>query len=245
MVAITGVSAAASLGEIRGIIAGQATMQLQWRRGLAATWTSVNPILLDGEVGYETDTNKFKVGDSVTSWSSLSYYETALLARANHTGTQTASTISDFDTEVSNNSAVAANTAKTSNANHTGDVTGSTALTIALGITHAWTAQQNSATNALTDAANISWDLDASQRASVTLTDNRTLDNPTNLVDGGTYTLIVTQDATGTRTLAYGSAYKWPGGSAPTLSTAANAVDILEFSSDGTNMYGNFRLAYA
>lgn len=52
-------------------------------------------------------------------------------ARANHTGTQTASTISDFDTEVANNSAVVANTAKVTNATHTGDVTGSTALTIA------------------------------------------------------------------------------------------------------------------
>jgi len=56
-----------------------------------------------------------------------------LKARANHSGTQTASTISDFDTEVANNSAVTANTAKVSNATHTGDVTGSTALTIAAG----------------------------------------------------------------------------------------------------------------
>jgi hypothetical protein len=55
------------------------------------------------------------------------------LARANHTGSQAASTISDFDTEVSNNSAVAANTAKVTNATHTGDVTGSTSLTIASG----------------------------------------------------------------------------------------------------------------
>ena len=52
-------------------------------------------------------------------------------ARANHAGTQLASTISDFDTEVSNNSSVTANTAKVTNATHTGDVTGATALTIA------------------------------------------------------------------------------------------------------------------
>jgi hypothetical protein len=51
--------------------------------------------------------------------------------RSIFTGTQTASTISDFDTEVSNNASVAANTAKVTNATHTGDVTGSTALTIA------------------------------------------------------------------------------------------------------------------
>jgi hypothetical protein len=54
-------------------------------------------------------------------------------SRANHTGTQTASTISDFDAAVSSNSAVALNTAKVSNATHTGDVTGSTTLTIANG----------------------------------------------------------------------------------------------------------------
>ena len=42
----------------------------------------------------------------------------ALLARANHTGSQTASTISDFDTEVSNNTDVTANTAKVTNATH-------------------------------------------------------------------------------------------------------------------------------
>lgn len=51
--------------------------------------------------------------------------------RSIFTGTQTASTISDFDTEVSNNASVAANTAKVTNATHTGDVTGSTALTLA------------------------------------------------------------------------------------------------------------------
>lgn len=52
------------------------------------------------------------------------------LDRTNHTGTQLASTISDFDTEVSNNTDVTANTAKVTNATHTGDVTGATALTI-------------------------------------------------------------------------------------------------------------------
>ena len=60
--------------------------------------------------------------------------DATLLARANHTGTQTASTISDFDTEVANNTAVAANTAKVTNATHTGEVTGSTVLTIADGV---------------------------------------------------------------------------------------------------------------
>ena len=67
------------------------------------------------------------VEDGATANSS----DATLLARSNHTGTQTVSTISDFDTEVANNSAVSLNTAKVTNATHTGDVTGATALTIA------------------------------------------------------------------------------------------------------------------
>jgi hypothetical protein len=53
-------------------------------------------------------------------------------ARVNHTGTQAATTITDFDTEVGLASAVVSNSAKVTNATHTGDVTGSTALTIAV-----------------------------------------------------------------------------------------------------------------
>jgi hypothetical protein len=56
-----------------------------------------------------------------------------LLSRANHTGTQPVSTITNFATEVANNSAVAANTAKVTNATHSGEVTGSGVLTITLG----------------------------------------------------------------------------------------------------------------
>ncbi len=47
---------------------------MRWRRGTAAEWTAADPILLDGEPGYETDTGKLKVGDGSTSWTGLSYY---------------------------------------------------------------------------------------------------------------------------------------------------------------------------
>jgi hypothetical protein len=78
----------------------------------------------DGTIDFAVD----KTGD----WTGTldTYDASALLSRSNHTGTQTASTISDFDTEVSNNTSVAANTLKVTNATHTGDVTGSSALTI-------------------------------------------------------------------------------------------------------------------
>lgn len=106
------------------------------------------------------------------------------------------------------------------------------------------TAQQYFATSGLTDGATISWNLDTAQMASVTLGGNRTLANPTNMHDGGCYTLRVKQDATGSRTLAYGNAYKWPASTAPTLTTTANAVDILTFVSDGSSMFGTILKAF-
>jgi hypothetical protein len=101
-----------------------------------------------------------------------------------------------------------------------------------------YTKAQNFNATVLTDAANISWDASANQVCSVVLGGDRTLDNLINMKDGATYILTAKQDATGSRTLAYGSAYKWPGGTAPVLSTDANSVDIITFVSDGASMYG-------
>ena len=42
-------------------------VQMQQRRDTAANWTSANPTLLSGELGYETDTGKFKIGDASTA----------------------------------------------------------------------------------------------------------------------------------------------------------------------------------
>lgn len=47
--------------------------QIQFRRSIATDWVAVNPILSAGEVGYETDSRKFKIGDGTTSWNSLGY----------------------------------------------------------------------------------------------------------------------------------------------------------------------------
>lgn len=77
----------------------------------------------------------------------------------------------------------------------------------------------------LTDAATIATDASLSNTFLVTLGGNRTLGNPTNLQNGQILNWLVTQDGTGSRTLAYGSLFRWAGGVAPTLSTAANARD--------------------
>ena len=46
------------------------------RNDVAAAWTAANPVLMKGEIGIETDTNKFKIGDGITAWSALSYVGT-------------------------------------------------------------------------------------------------------------------------------------------------------------------------
>ena len=48
--------------------------KIQVRRDTAANWTSVNPTLSDGELGYETNTGYMKIGNGSTQWSSLSYF---------------------------------------------------------------------------------------------------------------------------------------------------------------------------
>ena len=92
-----------------------------------------------------------------------------------------------------------------------------------------------------TYAASYTPDFDGGNVKQVTLTGNITINNPTNIEAGATYLFILKQDATGSRTVSFGTSYKFPSGTAPTLSTGANAVDILSFVSDGTNLYGVFQ----
>jgi len=81
----------------------------------------------------------------------------------------------------------------------------------------------------LTDAATITPDFGANQNFTVTLGDNRTLANPTNPVVGQTGSIFLVQDGTGSRTLSFGTQYDFSGGTAPTLSTTAAAVDRIDY----------------
>ena len=94
-----------------------------------------------------------------------------------------------------------------------------------------------SPTITLTDGATISWNTAEGQVAEVTLGGNRTMAAPTNVKDGAFYSLKVIQDGTGSRTISWNAVFKFTGATAPTLSTAANSVDFVVFSSDGTNLY--------
>ncbi|PZR35780.1 hypothetical protein [Caulobacter segnis] len=80
----------------------------------------------------------------------------------------------------------------------------------------------------LADAATIAVDMSNFLNAKVTLGGNRTLANPTNVKEGQSGLIRITQDATGSRTLAFGSAWKFSGG-APSLTTTAGAVDLIAY----------------
>jgi hypothetical protein len=111
-------------------------------------------------------------------------------------------------------------------------VNGSTGAVSNVAVTNtaqSFSAAQRGTVSALTDGATITPDFAVANNFSVTLAGNRTLANPSNLTAGQTGTIVITQDATGSRTLAYGSNWKFPGGTAPTLTTTANAVDVISY----------------
>jgi hypothetical protein len=92
-----------------------------------------------------------------------------------------------------------------------------------------FTAAQRGTISALTDGATITADFAAANNFSVTLGGSRTLANPSNQTAGQSGCIWITQDGTGSRTLAYGSQWDFTNGTAPTLSTTAAAVDCLVY----------------
>ena len=121
--------------------------RMQQRKGTAAQWTAANPILNAGEIGWESDTNKFKIGDGTNHWADLDYF-----ADINSTAnpafgssiTFEGSTANEFETvlqitdptadrtitfpDASGTVALAANVAALSGAAFTGAITGTDLL---------------------------------------------------------------------------------------------------------------------
>lgn len=94
-------------------------------------------------------------------------------------------------------------------------------------------------TTTLTDGATVNWNISDGTVATLTLGGNRTMAAPTNL-SVRTFILVLIQDGTGSRTVTWNSVFKWPGGVAPVLSTAAGAKDVISMFCDGTNLYGSY-----
>ena len=92
-----------------------------------------------------------------------------------------------------------------------------------------WTAGQRGEITALTSATTVTPDMADSNHFSCTMAHNITFANPSNLTAGQTGSIFLTQDGTGSRTASWGTYWDWAGGTAPTLTTTAAAVDRIDY----------------
>jgi hypothetical protein len=97
------------------------------------------------------------------------------------------------------------------------------------GAANAWSKTQTPVTATLTYATNIDWDMSSVQVARLTMAGNATMNAPTNIPPFTSFTIFVSQDATGNRSLAWNSAFRFPGGVAPVLTAYAGATDAFVF----------------
>ena len=149
----------------------------------------------------------------------------AALPRAGGAMTGPITTNSTFDgVDVAARDAVLTTTTNTANAANT---TANAAATLTA--VQTFTAGQRGEVTALTDASSIATDLALSNNFAITLGGNRTLANPTNITAGQSGSIFITQDGTGSRTLAFGTNFKFVAGTAPTLSTAASSIDRIDY----------------
>ena len=149
----------------------------------------------------------------------------AALSRAGGAMTGAITTNSTFDgVDIATRDAVLTTTTNTANAANT---TANAAATLTA--VQTFTAGQRGEVTALTDASSIATNLALSNNFAITLGGNRTLANPTNTVAGQSGSIFITQDGTGSRTLAFGTNFKFVAGTAPTLSTAAASVDRIDY----------------
>ena len=108
--------------------------------------------------------------------------------------------------------------------------------------------QAASKTNAVgSTGGSVTLNWDNSNIQTLTLTSNITTLTKSNPIDGAVYTLFITQGGTGGKTVSWGSDVEWPGGTPPTLSTAAGAVDAvsLVYIAGVTGYYGNANLNFS
>jgi hypothetical protein len=89
---------------------------------------------------------------------------------------------------------------------------------------------------ALSDGATITIDMATACHHSVTLGGNRTFAAPSNQVVGQAGSIFITQDGTGSRTAAFNAAFKFVGGTAPTLTTGAGLTDRIDYIIKSSNV---------
>ena len=109
-----------------------------------------------------------------------------------------------------------------------------------------FTAGQRGEITTLTSGATVTPDFADSNNFTLTLGTNVTLANPSNLTAGQSGSIFLVQDSTGSRTLSFGTYWDFAGGTAPTISSAANAVDRLDYIvRSSTSIHAVVTLAYS
>jgi hypothetical protein len=128
-----------------------------------------------------------------------------------------------------NSSGVTKVTLDGTNGNVTATGNASFAGSMTVSGTGQYTGGQRGAVTTLTDAGAIYPNFAAANNFTLTIAGNRTIHNPTNQTAGQHGVIRINQDGTGGRVPAFASNWKFPGGTAPTFSTAANAQDLLAY----------------
>lgn len=96
-------------------------------------------------------------------------------------------------------------------------------------VAQTFTAAQRSTITTLTSGATVTPDFAASNNYTLTLGQNLTIANPTNLTVGQSGSIFLVQDGTGSRTAAWGSYWDFAGGTAPVLTTTAAGIDRVDY----------------
>ena len=113
-------------------------------------------------------------------------------------------------------------------------------------VAQTFTAAQRSTITTLTSGATVTPDFAASNNYTLTLGQNLTIANPTNLSAGQSGSIFLVQDGTGSRTASWGSYWDFAAGTAPVLTTSAAGVDRVDYIvRSGTSIHAVATLAYS
>ena len=200
------------------------------------TYSNLNSSVSDiqeGEICYATDQDKLyvKEGSSLVDASSTDISAKANIASPTFTGTPAAptATAGTNTTQIATTEFVNAEIASDLTAAIGSTVQGYDADTAKTDTAQTFTAAQRGTISTLTDGATITPDFATANNFTVTLAGNRTIANPSNLTAGQSGSIFIVQDGTGSRTASWGSYWDFAAGTAPTLTTDANAVDRVDY----------------
>ena len=207
-------------------------------RGTYSNLNTNKADIQEGEICYATDQDKLYVKEGsnlVDATPATDITGKADIASPTFTGVPAAPTASSGTntTQLATTAFVTAAVPDVSGKANTSDI-GSTiqaydADTAKTDTAQTFTAAQRGTIGTLTDGATITPDFATANNFTVTLAGNRTIANPTNITAGQSGSIFIVQDGTGSRTAAWGSYWDFAGGTAPTLTTTAAAVDRVDY----------------